>query len=210
MKIEDIKVGEIYNVHVRVLKKSSKAFTAQLASSARPGDTFVFSENEMTDFSPVNTENGIKNTESAPKYDLCRKFRKGDKVKLRKQFLGRETTFSKFSESKFNFDDIYTIEEDEEPQPSLVAVASNDGEYSEEFCFYEIELVTPVEEVELFYVCENTESKSFEVRRKEDHKVQAAFYYFSEDDTHVKRAAAKATLEHCDRLNAEHRKEMEQ
>jgi hypothetical protein len=72
-------------------------------------------------------------------------------------------------------------------------------------CF--LELITPVEKLEPFYVCENTESKSFEVRRKEDHKVQAAFYYFNEDDVHAKREAAKATLEHCDRLNAENRKE---
>lgn len=162
-----------------------------------------------SDFECICPENGIKNTEPVPKYDPCRLFRKGDKVKLRKHFFGRETTFSHYSESKFNFDEIYTIEEDEEPQPSLVAVASNDGEYSEEFCFYEIELVTPVEELEPFYVRENTESKSFEVRRKEDHKVQAAFYYFSKDDTHAKREAEKATREHCDRLNAAHRKEVE-
>ena len=213
MKYKDIKAGETYNMRVKVISTNADSNESEVATipvdengKELKNEWAYYSRCIASAFSPITPENGIENIEPAPKYDLCRLFRKGDKVKLRKSFFGRETTFSHYAETKFNFDDIYTIEEDEEPQQSLVAVASIDGEYSEEFCFYEIELITPVEELEPFYVCENTESKSFEVRRKEDHKVQAAFYYFNADDAHAKSEAAKATLEHCDLLNAEHRK----
>lgn len=155
---------------------------------------FVFYERTVSDFRQAAPENGIKNTESAPKYDLSRKFRKGDKVKLRKSFFGRETTFSHYSEAKFNFDDIYTIEEDEEPQPSLVAVASNDGEYSEEFCFYEIELVTPVEELDPYRVGTGIDSQ--------------LLYFNNELFAELEKAEDAKRV--CDLLNAEYRKEQQQ
>ena len=102
--------------------------------------------------------------------------------------------------------DILSVADDEANDDTFIVICKkNNTNYYLDPAY--LELVTPAEEAEPFYVCENTESKSFEVRRKENHKVQAAFYYFSKDDTHAKREAAKATLEHCDRLNAEYRKE---
>lgn len=152
--------------------------------------------------------NRLLNLIPAPKYDPCRKFRKGDKVRV-VPWNGRKYRDYDHS-TELTTGSIGEIWEDEKDvqEEGLVSVIYEGYIRSVPPCY--LELVTPVEEVELFYVCENTESKSFEVRRKEDHKVQAAFYYFDKDNTSAKREAAKATLEHCDRLNAAYRKEMEQ
>lgn len=205
MKYQDIKVGETYNVRVKVEYKESDNENGDIATvpvdkngKKLTPDWAYYSPSDAPAFSPITHENGTKNTESAPKYDPCRLFRKGDIV-TPKVINGR--FFDKFTKELVGLK--CEVLQDEEGF-EYVIICGN-GERSAIDAAY-LELVTPVEELEPFYVCENTESKSFEVRRKEDHKVQAAFYYFNEDDAHAKSEAAKATLEHCDRLNAENRK----
>lgn len=165
-------------------------------------------EDEMELFPPITLEDAIKNTGSTPKYDPCRKFREGDIVRL-VEWNGRKLWDDiKHLHRIYNEKGTFTVHDNEQGKDVVIVPdAYTENVYC--VCPACLELVTPVEELEPFYVCENTESRSFEVRRKEDHKVQAAFYYFNKDNAPAKSAAAKATLEHCDRLNAEYRKEME-
>lgn len=196
MNPEDIKIGQKYTLTLLAIDKE-RCRRPALFETPTGKKYFISPE----DFESVSPENGIKNTEPAPKYDPCRKFRKGDRVRV-VEYKGRKNTIC------LPVGAMATVAENEE-DCACVEVFIPDDE-TESVTFIDpayLKLVTPVEEFEPFYVYENTESKSFEVRRKEDHKVQAAFYYFNEDDAHTKSEAAKATLEHCDRLNAEYRKE---
>lgn len=211
---EDIKEGGIYDVRIVVEQKRAHALLACALSDA--GETnkprFVFHERTVSDFRQATPQNGTKNTETAPKYDPCRKFRKGDRVRLR-EYNGRKPYDFWHKQTIKHFGaKLDTVLDDEKEDSGHVDIFQDApiDELTVRVHASYLELVTPVEELEPFYVCENTESKSFEVRSKEDHKVQAAFYYFNNDNATAKSAAAKATLEHCDRLNAEHRKEQPQ
>lgn len=199
MKYEDIKAGETYNVRVKVIGIAKDGVDAIYVDADGIAGLHI-GKRRVCILRPLSPENGTKNTEPAPKYDPCRKFLKGDKVRIR-EWHGRkpeDNTKNKIWEVMYDEGDYVDIKHDSYGHHEKRIIST---------CF--LELITPVEELEPFYVCENTESKSFEVRRKEDHKVQAAFYYFDKDDTHAKSEAAKATLEHCDRLNAKNRKEQQ-
>lgn len=208
MKYKDIKAGETYNMRVKVISVDAEAKGTEVATifvdengKELKNSWVYYSRSIASVFSPITPETGTKNTESAPKYDPCRLFKKGDKVRV--------VTYKGRNKTGVSAGEIGLIDKDEKGADITVEVIFYGDDLWEVDPAY-LELVTPAEEIEPFYVCENTESKSFEVRRKKDHKVQAAFYYFNKDDAHAKSEAAKATLEHCDRLNAEHRKEAQQ
>ena len=78
MNIEDIKIGETYNIRATVVDKSPKGWIEIQAIDEKYSNILSVSAAEA--FSPISPANDIKNTETAPKYDPCRTFRKGDKV----------------------------------------------------------------------------------------------------------------------------------
>ena len=75
MNLEDIKVGETYNVRVTVALIGDSIIHCSIGAT-----TINFWKTAVSAFSPISPENGIKNTEPAPKYDPCRLFLKGDIV----------------------------------------------------------------------------------------------------------------------------------
>lgn len=140
---------------------------------------------------PFNMQNGIKNTETAPKYDPNRKFRKGDKVRVVEERSGRIPPLCGDIEPG----EFYTVSDDEDGGDVMLDVK---GKYD---CieWYWLELVTTVEELELFTIRWSDCLDAWQVQNK-DKDVIATFFT---EHPHAK-AAAEAER---DRLNAEWRKE---
>lgn len=79
-----------------------------------------------------------------PKHDPCRLFKKGDKVKRKKEINGRLVICAEIER-------IYIVTEDEDSY----GIVRLDDEPSLDTCHYELELVTPVEELEPYGVTDN-------------------------------------------------------
>jgi hypothetical protein len=201
MKYQDIKVGEMYNVRVKVIHvdayKNTRVNTVDENGKQLGVESTVFYAGELRAFSPITPENGAKNTESAPKYDPCRLFRKGDKVRL-VPYRGRAPIM--FGSNVFSIDEIFTVEEDENKEYDvMVNGASHRQMY--QACF--LELVTPVEEREPYFVMELKGAHGVYNTRFQPETEACHFY----TDMHPNaKAAAEAE---CARLNAEYRKEKE-
>lgn len=207
MNIEDIKVGETYNVRMLVTKISERFFyTKTKVKGIMEGYCFHHSEAEV--FSPISPENGIKNTEPAPKYDPCRLFRKGDKVKIVNwngrephalnddgycvELAGKELEFPADLRTL-----TYEIRDDEREDDSMLILTLKGYRNIIIYpCF--VELVTPVEEID-----------PYEVRRVDcywsviDKNGVEMSRYWLDLHPHAKEAAEAE----CARLNAEYRKE---
>ena len=158
MNIEDIKVGETYNVRVRVGRIDTNRFVCQpLNQDGTPSDFchnyFNFAEAEA--FSPLSTENGIKNTETAPKYDPKRLFRKGDIVEV--DTHGRDIADS-MKKAGLVLGKRYAVTADEGTTGHDIGYVSFIGDDGIEHnsMFFWLKLVTPVEELEPYSVSEAT------------------------------------------------------
>lgn len=201
MNIEDIKVGETYNVRVKCLRIDEEGFYG-FNMETKPPIYRLFNKKDVEScvFPLTAPANGIKNTETAPKYDPNRKFRKGDKVKLvdrdGRSYIDYDPT-TKLREGAF-----YTVLEDEsdviEGGCPDIRIADEHAEY--EVLFYFLELVTPLEEQEPYSVSEAT----VQYLVKEDNKKVVAQFCKLYHPT--AKAAAEAE---CERLNEEWRKEKE-
>ena len=150
---------------------------------------------------PTANENA---TENKPKYDPCRPFKKGDKVK-------RRTVFGRTCNAIGSLG-VYTVIEDEkENSGNVIIVDGTNVTYKVKAVF--LELVTPVEELEPYYVKdvnvdtgECFETESYEVRK--DGVTLAAFFCYNPRAMTKEQAKAAAEAER-DRLNAKSRKEQE-
>ena len=130
-------------------------------------------------------------TENKPKYDPCRLFRKGDKVRIVKH-NGR-----KFDAAPptFQLGKVYRVDEDEDTENCYVMLQSCDLYYAHPVAF--LELVTPVEELEPYKLIDSP--KTYNIVR--DIAMVMTIHKKSHPNA---KAAAEAER---DRLNAEHRKE---
>ena len=130
-----------------------------------------------------------------PKYDPCRLFKKGDKVKLRETVKGRHTSMFV---TGLSLGKIYTVENDEFNHTVYIVGDEGLGRYS----FVHLELVTPVEELEPYYV--KDDGTHYVVgKRPEEPEIVYLAEYSNDRHPHAKEAAEAE----CARLNAEHRKE---
>lgn len=214
MNIEDIKVGETYNVRVTVEEKSDAAWIQ--ARTSERAHSFVLAAREAEAFSPISPENGTKNTETAPKYDPNRMFRKGDKVRLC-EYNGR----APFDNENFEPEEagqlcIIAEDEDNENAYSLhvwkledMKRETDDGERPWfAFPLMFMELVTPVEELEISRVFNDKKMGAWIVTK--DNFTHAYFPYRCEVSDNIangKEEAKAAAEAERDRLNAEYRKE---
>lgn len=186
MDIKDIKVGETYNVRVKVecIDEDGwfKVRTSEKAIS------FVLSPKEQEAFSLL------------PKYDPCRKFRKGDKAKPR-IINGREIP-------KMPLDVIFTVTGDEDeygavpveymsPVRGLLTSTTVHAVW--------LELVTPVEARVSFRVGDSPVDGEWSVWKDSFGKTEIISSYKIATHPHAKEAAEAER----DRLNAEWRKEQE-
>lgn len=135
-----------------------------------------------------------------PKFDLCRKFRKGDNVSPC-FWNDRPPTAYDLNEITAHFmpeDGLYTVNKDELPD-STVLVEYKGKIISMQACH--LELITPVEEREPYLV--SNDDYEYCVFNK---RTKMTVCRFDISHPHAKEAAEAER----DRLNAEYRKEMEQ
>lgn len=189
---EDIKIGEYYIVLGRVGYKNENEVSVTFSNKFGVQTSIEFEHKRACEvLFPIPEQ---------PKYDPCRKFRKGDIVKPRKLF-GRY--YSKATARIIG--KVCTVLHDEIEHYS-VNIRWNEGEYNIDPAY--LELVTPVEELEPYSVVQRQEidepdnylpyyavvSSGCEVAR---------FYV----EQYLAGQAKEAAEAECARLNAEYRKE---
>lgn len=197
---EDIKEGGIYDVRIVVEQKRDHAILACALSDAGAENKprFVFYERTVSDFRQAAPENGTKNTEPAPKYDLCRLFRKGDIV-TPCDVKGR--WLSDYWKNKAGQHFVVTKDESGGKVP-ILDIKAKPFEVAEYLPAVYIELVSPVEELEPYFVMEL--KGGYGVYNTRFQPETEACHYWNEMHPHAKEAAEAER----DRLNAEHRKGM--
>ena len=193
MKYEDIKAGETYNVRVIVgFKNSDSIATLPVDENGKELNTICcyYATSEASAFSPIVPENGIKNTEIAPKYDPCRKFREGDIVRL-VEWNGRKLWDDiKHLHRIYNEKGTFTVHDDEQGNDVVIVPdAYTENVYCA--CPACLELVTPVEELEPYRVGTGIDSQLL----------------YCNNELFAEFEKAEEAKRVCDLLNAEHRKE---
>ena len=160
-----------------------------------------FRQADVSELLILHPENGIKNTENKPKYDPCRKFRKGDIVEVKEDIDGRN--LHAFT-TGLTLGKLYTVEEDEKDCKLKIKNDDGNGIYA----FVHFKLVTPVEELEPYSVKLRQELTADDTYPYcavvDDDGNEAARFYSELYEAGKARAAAEAE---CARLNAEYRKE---
>ncbi len=153
-------------------------------------------------FDSVLRRSCLQQLAEKPKYEPCRLFKKGDKVRV------VERNGRKFWNAAP--ETIYTVVADEylHDDPNVLlrgCVGLNDGKPATlsawNIPFFHIELVTPVEELEPYFVMEL--KGGYGVYNTRFQPETEACHYWNEMHPHAKEAAEAE----CARLNAEHRKE---
>ena len=198
MNIEDIKVGETYNVRMQLVYIDEDGdYCFNMETKSYIYRLFNKKDVETCVFPIISSDNITKNTETAPKYDPNRMFRKGDKAKTR-IINGREN-------QKMPLNVIFTVVGDEDeygavpveymsPSRGLLTSTTVHAVW--------LELVTPVEELEPYYVEDG--GLSVMVNSRINERVVCCSFH---KNVHPNaKAAAEAE---CARLNAEYRKEKE-
>ena len=155
---------------------------------------------ESRGFDPFNMQNGIKNTENAPKYDPNRLFRERDRVEVVKN-KGR------IGNSTIPVGTHATVVRDEDEYDWVFIKADNCDKLLTIDAAY-LKLVTPAEELEISRVFNDKKMGAWIVTK--DNFTHAYFPYRCEvsDNIANSKEEAKAAAEaERDRLNAESRKE---
>ena len=195
MNIEDIKVGEMYNIRVKVDRVDTR-FNAVFFTIEGGNSVYAFGVQDRKIHDLISPLIDVKGVCPPPKYDPCRKFRKGDKVRV-VEYKGRKGSSIVLPGT------ITTVDEGEEdcdwiyiriPDDSLDSTTTIDPAY--------LELITPVEEMKPYSVHET--DYLYRVMQSVDGGEQVVCEYRKNTHPHVKEAAEAE----CDRLNAEHRKEL--
>lgn len=171
MNLKELKLGEMCDL-IAKYKEACKAL-------------------ESRGIDPFNMQIVTKNTETTPKYDKNRIFRKGDKVKA-------VLRHGRIPNDGVPKDVILEVIADE--RDGIVKVLHKMGAILEIFNVYALylELVTPVEELEPYIVVDA--HTHWDVA---DKNVKTVAMYSKGNHPHAKEAAEAE----CARLNAEHRKE---
>ena len=194
MKLEDIKVGETYNVRVKVIGKNKDCVDALYDDLDEITSGLRIPMKKVCILRPDNHK-------SAPKYDPCRLFKKGDKARI-VSYKGRCYD----CDTSRHEGDIVTINvnESELEQEDLISVRVDDDFFYTDPAY--LELVTPVEELEPYVIWENDASYEVRLHSKKENHTMAIYNKNAYGDWLKTRYAAEAE---CDRLNAEYRKEQQ-
>lgn len=182
MKEEELKAGERYNF---TLLYTGQSINNKFRFESPTGIHYILGLGDMEAVSPV----------SAPKHNPCRELRIGDKVRVRK-------IHGKLPQCRYNGvahvkeGDCCTIFEDAYRNCYWVTMAPN-----VHWCFDAayLELVTPVEEIERFYIENDTTGFAIVDRQN----VGYVAHFKAVQHPHAKEAAEAE----CKRLNNEYRKE---
>lgn len=130
-----------------------------------------------------------------PKYDPCRKFKKGDKVRV----VERHGRYQPNIPVDELWKGLCTVAEDEDFCNNLVKVRSEDGREKLSHWWY-LELVTPVEDLEPYFVLDSP--NTYNICKHGESGFAATFYKKYP-------IARKLADEYCAALNAANRKEQQ-
>lgn len=133
---------------------------------------------------------------AAPKYDPCRLFKRGDKVRL-VTFNGR-TPYDLVNEDEYKPDETIFSVMNDECICGLVDLYENSPEDGFQIHHSNLELVTPVEELEPYYVKEN--ASVYEVFNRNENNSSVAIFFKSQ---YTKGKAKERAEAERDRLNEE-------
>lgn len=128
-----------------------------------------------------------------PKYDPCRKFKEGDVVRV----VERHGRYQPNIPVDELWKGLCTVAEDEDFCNNLVKVRSADGREKLSHWWY-LELVTPVEEHDLYFVLDSP--RTFNICKRGGGKFAATFDKYQP-------LAREHAEKYCAALNAEYRKE---
>jgi hypothetical protein len=199
---EDIKVGQKYKLELLCIHSGEKVIIFETPTGdhipLRNGDRECVTS--INPYEPLKLVISNRIPETAPKYDPCRKFRKGDIVEPRK---GREVYACEWFDCVFHkLEGTYKVCDDErEGHVSVIDKETGEDCYVSSFA---LELVTPVEERESYSVKESIFIKDeWQVWKDGGDKTQTLIATYTLAHPNAKKAAAAER----DRLNAEYRKE---
>lgn len=196
MKPEDIKVGETYYARVKVDSMDVDGAYFQLIDENGHGDKgHRFYSCCYYAFLPTPTP---------PKYDPCRRFKEGDKVRL-VDYKGRSGS------NEIPAGTLCTVSCNENECEWVVLKVKEEGKtvwYDIDPAY--IELVTSVEELEQLYInpiydCDNGNQIGYEIAHADG--LTEAIFYGGENNKRTLEEALTAAEAERDRLNAEYRKE---
>lgn len=194
MNIEEIKVGETYNVRMRVISIDRGIITAETVLEQdgewgiQCGEEYEICVDEADAFSPLPSEQ--------PKHDPTRLFKKGDEVRV-VAWNGRDIA---------RIGQIGRVVSNE--HNSRVELAIDGWTSSVYYPACHLELVTPVEELYMVHsiVGDNGKTAFFAVRKGD---VTVAAFFCDTPRAFIEEQARAAAEAERDRLNAEYRKERE-
>ena len=215
MNIEDIKIGETYNVRMHVsdyydgIIFCSTVISDDDKDGLQCGEEYEICHDEVDAFSPINPYTPLnlptmtEIPEAYPKYDPCRLFKAGDVVEYRPK-NGRANPNMLVGRK-------YKVHVDEPCDSGIVQVEIDPIRHIDTFVSYDqLKLVTPVEELEPYTVGKaeiNTTDGEYDTWAVYDeHGYIVA--QFAEEAYKPGEAKARAEAER-DSRNAEWRKEME-
>lgn len=187
MNSEEIKVGNYYKIDARIGYKTKEG---------NYGVTIMYPNgiNSTVEFTP--SEAALAFCNNSPKYDPCRLFKKGDEVRYCERD-GRKL---------FRLHDgaIYEVKSDEGDAGTVeIWLWKEFGRYGS-YPYNVFELVTPVEELDPYYLEEST--GTITLLSKLDPLYHACWHYAEVESGIEALAIAEAER---DRLNEEYRKEQE-
>ena len=195
MNTKDLKIGETYLLPITVTAIEKSGW---IESTTCNNYEYRHTPSEVKTL----RQNTTKNTETAPKYDPCRKFKKGDVVRI----VERHKRYQPNIPVDELWKGLCTVAEDEDFCNNLVKVRSEDGREKLSHWWY-LELVTPAEELEPYSVKlrqEITVDDTYPYCAVVDYDGnEAARFYCEQYEAGKAKVAAEAE---CARLNAEYRK----
>lgn len=189
MNIEDIKVGETYNIRMKVTNKEKDMVEVKNPMVSVYGCDYMIISHKY-----------IHAIHEQPKYAPCRKFKKGDIVRL-KAYNGRKPYDFWHKQTIEHFGaKLDTVLEDELESGNVdIFQDAPIDELTVRVHASHLELVTPVEELERYYI--ELDSTGFAIIDRQNVGYVAHFKAVQHPNA---KAAAEAER---DRLNAEYRKE---
>lgn len=210
---EDIKVGQKYKLELLCIHSGEKVIIFETPT----GDHIPLRNRDRECVTSINPYEPLKLAtinripETAPKYDPCRLFRKGDIVKI-VEWRGRRMA----DDSNGG---VYTVQEDEKTNDYKGVSIKHEtkgrliGWARVHAC--NLELVTPVDETERYIIIHNEYDKYYEVCWKDDDedgmtgrvRCRVMYWYHQSPMTYTEAQAKAAAEAERDRLNAEYRKE---
>lgn len=188
---------------IKNLKKGDKLIAeVQFYSLDRDGDivclaALTTSSGDVIETSGFYHPSCLSLPTAEPKHDPCRKFKKGDKVKLI-EWNGR-TPYDTHHELKPSPGEVHIVIEDEYDRNEVHIGMNAADEHQSVVHACHLELVTPVEELEPYFVLDSP--RTFNICKHGGGKSVATFY---KDQPLAREHAEK----YCAALNAEYRKEL--